>query len=263
TMQRNWIGRSEGLEIRFDVRDADGNAADPVTAYTTRPDTLMGVTFLSVAAEHPLAAAAARTDKEVAAFVEELRRGGVSEAELETQEKRGMFTGHHALHPITGEELPVFVANFVLMGYGTGAVMAVPAHDARDWEFARAHGLPMKPVVASPAVRDALEEMRRDVAGNANPMTAALAKSPALDAYDTRAAVQVVEDFIASIQEQGAYTERGTLFNSGEFDGLDFDQAFEAIASRLEAEGRATRKVNFRLRDWGVSRQRYWGCPIP
>ncbi|KGO98267.1 hypothetical protein N791_03780 [Lysobacter defluvii IMMIB APB-9 = DSM 18482] len=263
TMQRNWIGRSEGLEIRFDVRDADGNAADPVTAYTTRPDTLMGVTFLSVAAEHPLAAAAARADKDVAAFVEELRRGGVSEAELETQEKRGMFTGHHALHPITGEELPVFVANFVLMAYGTGAVMAVPAHDARDWEFAHAHGLPMKPVVASPAVRDALEEMRRDVAGNANPMTAALAKSPALDAYDTRAAVQVVEDFIASIQEQGAYTERGTLFNSGEFDGLDFDQAFEAIASRLEAEGRATRKVNFRLRDWGVSRQRYWGCPIP
>ena len=263
TMQRNWIGRSEGLEIRFDVRDADGNAAGPVTVFTTRPDTLMGVTYLSVAAEHPLAVAGARASEEVSAFVAELRRGGVSEAELETQEKRGMFTGHYAIHPVTGEELPVFVANFVLMNYGTGAVMAVPAHDARDWEFAHAHGLPMKPVIASPAVRDALEEMRRDVAGNANPMNAALGSSGTLDAYDTRAAVQVVEDFIAAIHEHGAHTERGTLFNSGAFDGLDFDQAFDAIAARLEADGRATRKVNFRLRDWGVSRQRYWGCPIP
>ena len=263
TMQRNWIGRSEGLEIRFDVRDPDGNATDPVTVFTTRPDTLMGVTYLSVAAEHPLAVAGARGSDEVAAFVAELRKGGVTEAELETQEKRGVFTGHYALHPVTGEELPVFVANFVLMNYGTGAVMAVPAHDARDWEFAHAHGLPMKPVVASPAVRDALHEMRSDVAGNADPMSTALGKSGTLDAYDTGAAVQVVEDFIASIHGQGAHTERGTLFNSGEFDGLDFDQAFDAIAARLEADGRAIRKVNFRLRDWGVSRQRYWGCPIP
>src|SRR5690606_30173086 len=163
---------------------------------------------------------AARSE-EIAAFVAELRKGGVSEAELETPEKRGMFAGHYAIHPITGEELPVFVANFVLMGYGTGAVMAVPAHDARDWEFAHAHGLPRKAVVASPAVRDALQEMRRDVAGNADAMASALGKAGSIDTYDTRAAVQVVEDFITGISEQGAHTERGWLFNSGEFDGLD------------------------------------------
>src|SRR5690606_28609483 len=205
TMQRNWIGRSEGLEIRFDVRGEDGEAVDPVTVFTTRPDTLLGATFISIAAEHPLAVAAAGRNADVAAFVAELRKGGVSEAELETQEKRGMFTGHHAIHPITGDELPVFVANFVLMGYGTGAVMAVPAHDARDWEFAHAHGLPMKAVVASPAVRDALREMRRDVAGNVDAMASALGKAGSIDPYDTRAAVQVVEDFITGISEQGAY----------------------------------------------------------
>ncbi|HJW45790.1 MAG TPA: leucine--tRNA ligase, partial [Lysobacter sp.] len=157
TMQRNWIGRSEGLEIRFDVVDGNGNAVEPpenkLAVFTTRPDTLMGVTFVSIAAEHPLAQLAAKTDAELAHFIAELRQGGVSEAELETQVKRGRDTGLRAIHPLTGEQLPVFVANFVLMNYGTGAVMAVPGHDERDWEFAKAYQLPIKMVIVPPEVR--------------------------------------------------------------------------------------------------------------
>jgi leucyl-tRNA synthetase len=159
-MQRNWIGRSEGLEIQFRI---DGEA-EPLTVFTTRPDTLMGVTFISIAGEHPLALKAAAGNPELAAFLADLRQGGVSEAELETQEKRGMATGLWAIHPVTGEDVPVYVANFVLMGYGTGAVMAVPAHDQRDWEFAKAYGLPVKPVIVDAAVRDALQEMSSHVA---------------------------------------------------------------------------------------------------
>ncbi len=263
TMQRNWIGRSEGMEIRFDVRDADGAAVDPITVYTTRPDTLMGATFLSIAAEHPLATAAAARDQDLAAFVAELRRGGTTEAELETQEKRGMDTGLRAIHPISGEQLPVYVANFVLMNYGTGAVMAVPGHDQRDWEFARRYQLPIRTVVVPDVVREALREIQRDLGSHADPMASALGAARATDAYDTRAAVQVVEDFRTGLAEQGAWTERGWLVGSGELDGMDFQQAFDALADRLEAEGRGARRVNFRLRDWGVSRQRYWGCPIP
>ncbi|MCD9028086.1 leucine--tRNA ligase [Luteimonas sp. BDR2-5] len=258
TMQRNWIGRSEGLEISFRV---DGEA-EPLTVYTTRPDTLMGVTFISIAGEHPLALKAAETNAELAAFLDELRQGGVSEAELEGQEKRGMATGQWAIHPITGEDVPIYVANFVLMGYGTGAVMAVPAHDQRDWEFAKAYGLPVRPVIVPPAVRDALGEVLHDVAVDADPLQAALAGG-SVDAYDTAAAVAVVREYLDGIEQRGAYTERGVLINSGEFDGLDFDGAFAALAQRVEAEGIGSRKVNFRLRDWGVSRQRYWGCPIP
>jgi len=262
TMQRNWIGRSEGLEIRFDVVDGAGNAVEPLTVFTTRPDTLMGVTFVSVAAEHPLALHAAQTDAELASFIAELRQGGVSEAELETQVKRGRDTGLRAIHPVTGEQVPVFVANFVLMNYGTGAVMAVPGHDERDWEFAQAYHLPIKMVIVSNAVRDALAELGMHAGRHVDVMSNALGGA-STDVYDNNAAVQVIEEFQRAIAEQGAYTERGWLVNSGELDGMDFQQALDTLAARFEAEGRGQRRVNYRLRDWGVSRQRYWGCPIP
>ena len=216
TMQENWIGRSEGVEIDFALADGSG---DKLTVYTTRPDTLFGVSFISVAAQHPLALAAAQRDAKVAAFVEEAKQSGVAEAALATQEKKGVALGIDVIHPLTGEKVPVWAANFVLMGYGTGAVMAVPAHDQRDWEFAGAYGLPKKIVIATP---------------------------------------QGLPDIGAA-----AYTEYGTLVNSGAFDGKDFDAAFDAIATALEQKSAGRRRTNYRLRDWGVSRQRYWGCPIP
>ena len=261
TMQRNWIGRSEGLEIHFEVE----GESEPLTVFTTRPDTLMGVTFVSIAGEHPLALKAAQGNEKLAAFLDELKHGGVSEAELETQEKRGMDTGIEAIHPLTGEKIPVFVANFVLMGYGTGAVMAVPGHDQRDWEFAKRYSLPIKMVVVDRAVLDAVAEINHDLSKGvgADPMRAALGNGGSIDAYETSAAVQLIESFEQSIQEDGAFTERGYLVNSGEFDGLDYGQAFDAMAARFERENKGIRRVNWRLRDWGVSRQRYWGCPIP
>ncbi|MFM9269156.1 leucine--tRNA ligase [Halomonas elongata] len=220
TMQRNWIGKSRGVEMTFDTHAADGSPLEPLSVYTTRPDTLMGVTYLAVAADHPLAKSAARNDAALADFLEECARGGTSEAELATKEKKGMPTGHSALHPLSGRELPVYVANFVLMEFGTGAVMAVPAHDQRDWEFATKYDIPIEPVIA-------------DANGD----------TPDLSA--------------------GAHTEYGPLINSGEFDGLGFEAAFDAIAARLAEQGRGEVKTNYRLRDWGVARQRYWGAPIP
>jgi len=215
-MQRNWIGRSEGVEIAFRVPGEEA----PLTVYTTRPDTLMGVTYMAVAAEHPLAVKAAEDDPRLEAFLAECRSSHAAEAAMETMEKKGMPLGVSAVHPFTGEEVPLWVANFVLMGYGTGAVMAVPGHDQRDWDFARRHGLPIRQVIRP-------------------------AEGPDAD------------------MEEGAFTDYGIVVNSGEYDGMDFRQAFDAIADRLEAEGIGRRTVNYRLRDWGVSRQRYWGTPIP
>ncbi|QFY90111.1 leucine--tRNA ligase [Magnetovirga frankeli] len=215
TMQRNWIGRSVGVQMRFDI---PGQA--PLEIYTTRPDTLMGVTYVAVAAEHPLALAAAEHDPALAAFIAECKQGGVSEAELETMEKKGHALGINALHPVSGEPVPVYAANFVLMGYGTGAVMAVPAHDQRDWEFAEKYAIAKQQVIFS------------------------------VDGSDCGI-------------DQAAYVEKGLLQHSGPFDGLSSEQAFDAIADWLVEHGKGERRVNFRLRDWGVSRQRYWGCPIP
>ncbi len=215
TMQRNWIGRSEGVELKFEVK-----GQQDLEVYTTRPDTLMGVTYVGIAAGHPLAALAAENNPELAAFIDECKNNKVAEAELATMEKKGMATGLTAIHPLNGREVPVYVANFVLMDYGTGAVMAVPAHDQRDYEFATKYGLDIVPVI-KPADGSELDI------------------------------------------SEAAYTEKGVLFDSGEFDGLEFQAAFDAIAAKLEAEGKGTKTVNFRLRDWGVSRQRYWGAPIP
>lgn len=216
TMQRNWIGRSEGVEITFKI--AGSNAELPV--YTTRPDTFFGVSYVAVAAAHPLAEMAAENNPALAEFIREAKNTKVAEAELATMEKKGMATGLFAIHPLTGKEVPVWVANFVLMHYGTGAVMSVPAHDERDFEFAQKYGLQINQVIQP------------------------------LDGAEW--------DF-----SKAAYTDHGKLINSAEFDGLDFDQAFNAIADKLESMKVGKRQVNFRLRDWGVSRQRYWGAPIP
>jgi len=217
TMQANWIGRSEGLQFKF---EAEGDLPS-IEVYTTRPDTLMGVSYIAVAAEHEIATIAAEVCPECAQFIEKCKQGKVAEADISTAEKLGVATGLHALHPITGERLPIWIANFVLIEYGTGAVMSVPAHDQRDWEFAQKYDLPVKPVIF------AQDECAQ-------------------------------HDFSSC-----AYTDKGVLRNSVDWDGLSSQQAFVAISEYIEKQGCGQRRTNFRLRDWGISRQRYWGCPIP
>ncbi|MBR9794589.1 MAG: leucine--tRNA ligase [Luminiphilus sp.] len=219
TMQRNWIGKSRGVELAFGLDEAIANL-DRIEVYTTRPDTLYGVTYISLAAEHPITLALAENNTELAEFISACKQASVAEADMAQAEKLGMDTGLRATHPLTGEAIPVWVANYVLMDYGSGAVMAVPAHDERDWEFARKYSLPMKTVVCDPDGK------------------------PAQTA-------------------DSAYTEYGVLTASAEFDGRDFNEAFEGISARLEAAGMGQTTTQFRLRDWGVSRQRYWGTPIP
>ncbi len=224
-MQKNWIGKSYGVRIGFPYQPPEGQEAEGedgiLWVFTTRADTLMGATYVAVAAEHPLALHAAKTNPTLAAFIDECRHGGVTEAELAVQEKKGLPTGLSVTHPLTGEALPLWVANYVLMGYGEGAVMAVPAHDERDFAFAHQYDLPIKPVI-------------RTSAGDQAPAP-----------------------------WQDAYADYGTCINSGPYDGLDFAQAVDAIAADLNANGLGEKKVTWRLRDWGVSRQRYWGTPIP
>ncbi|WP_432217809.1 leucine--tRNA ligase [Pseudomonas kribbensis] len=221
TMQRNWIGKSRGMEVQFPYNVDSIGESGTLKVFTTRPDTLMGATYVAVAAEHHLAALAAKNNPELQAFIAECKGGSVAEADVATQEKKGLPTGLFVEHPLTGEKLPVWVANYVLMHYGDGAVMAVPAHDERDFEFAHKYNLPVKSVV-------------RTSSGETNPTP-----------------------------WQDAYGEHGTLINSGEFDGLDFAGAFDAMEVALIKKNLGASRTQFRLRDWGISRQRYWGCPIP
>lgn len=226
TMQRNWIGRSEGMEIHFPYTlNGEEKTLD---VFTTRPDTLMGVTYVSVAAEHPLAKHAAATNPALQSFIEACKKGSVAEADLAKAEKMGMDTGLTVTHPLTGQQVPVWVANYVLMSYGSGAVMAVPAHDERDFEFANKYQLPIKQVID-------------------------------LDEHHKQG-----QQFDATTwQDWYGDKQNGVAINSGELDGLDFKQAFDNILTQLEPKDLGKKTINYRLRDWGVSRQRYWGCPIP
>ena len=216
TMQRNWIGRSEGIELTFDIYECSSK----LEVYTTRPDTLMGVTYMAVAPEHPLAIEASENNSEIAAFIKNCKKNHASEAVIETMEKKGLSLDIYAIHPVTGEKIPVWVANFVLMVYGSGAIMAVPGHDQRDWEFAKKYDLNIKQVIRP-------------------------------------------NDNVEVNIDDAPYVGKGILIDSSNYSDMTSDQAFDEIADYFESSGKGKRVTNFRLRDWGVSRQRYWGTPIP
>lgn len=217
TMQTNWIGKSKGLTVKFKIQNSDKE----IEVFTTRPDTLMGVSYLGIAPEHPLALEEAKTNSQLKSFIDECKRISTMEADLATQEKKGFKTSIQAIHPISGETVNVWVANFVLMGYGSGAVMSVPAHDQRDWEFAQKYNIALKQVIKPSDNKSKLD------------------------------------------LDKEAFTEKGILINSGEFDGLNFKSAYQAIKKYLFDNDKGYETTNFRIHDWGISRQRYWGCPIP
>jgi leucyl-tRNA synthetase len=261
TMQRNWIGKSYGCDIQFPYDESSIGKSGALKVYTTRPDTLMGATYVAVAAEHPLATQAATGNPKLAEFIAECKRGGTAEADMATMEKKGMSTGLFVTHPLNGEKLPVWVANYVLMGYGEGAVMAVPAHDERDFEFALKYKLSIKQSIHAPSQALPPNPPFAKWGTESSKVEGEIGKESA--PHFDKGGLGGILPFSTTQWQEWYARKDGVCVNSGKYDGLNFQQAFDAIASDLAAKNLGEKKVQFRLRDWGISRQRYWGCPIP